>query len=66
VSQSTVVDKHSDLTGSIKFDEEANNEYHYQNSTSEDNLCSCPTQQQWTNEQHALIRETNILSGGVH
>jgi len=45
VSQSPIVDKYSDTTGSSKFDEKANNEYLYQNCTSEDRLFSYPTQQ---------------------
>ena len=66
VSQSTIVEKYSDPTDSNKFDEEANNEYHYQNCTSEEHLCSCPTQQKWTRDQPAVHRETNKFSGGVH
>ena len=62
--QSSIVDKYSDPTGNSKSDKEIDNNSNYQNSTSEDHVCSCPTQEEWTHEQLALIRETNKSSGG--
>jgi hypothetical protein len=46
VPQSPTVDKYSAPTGSSKFDEEIDNANNYQNSTSEDHVCSCPTQEE--------------------
>jgi hypothetical protein len=64
VQNGPTVEHFSDQTGSRKFDDNPNNDNNYQNSTLEDNVCSCPTQEGWTDEQLALLQETNKFSGG--
>jgi hypothetical protein len=64
VQNDPTVDKYSDQTGSSKFDADPNDDNNYQNSTLEDNVCSCPTQEEWTHEQLALLQETNKFPGG--
>jgi hypothetical protein len=64
VLEDPIVDEYSDYIGSSAFGGEASNDNNNQNSTFEENLCSCPTQEEWTHEQLALIRETSEFSGG--